>query len=168
MRELSSWFSRGYTEVGIDLAGRPQILSSVKFRIKHGYPGWPIDKTRPLWTPSLNTFVCTFVRAAFSGNRGQTESEADETLGGGCKRSTREKGGPTNYGVFAGRGTKFVAKLVQRAKIILVWMLCRWLVSTRESSKCRDFALIVFESKSWRIEKFVSSRKGFFSRRSYR
>lgn len=41
MRELSLSLliilERVCTEVGIDLAGRPQILSSVKFRIKHGF-----------------------------------------------------------------------------------------------------------------------------------
>ena len=66
MRELSLSLliilERVCTEVGIDLAGRPQILSSVKFRIR-------------LLTRSFTRSV----RAAFSGNRGQTESEADET-----------------------------------------------------------------------------------------
>lgn len=81
MRELSlsPHHSREDMYRGWNRLGRPtadplfrKVSDQTRFR--------PIDETRPLCELRLLTRSFTrSVRAAFSGNRGQTESEADET-----------------------------------------------------------------------------------------
>lgn len=103
---------RIYTEVGIDLAGRPQIRSSVKFRIKRLL--WLADRqnSSPV-NSSLSTFVYTFARARerFSGNRGQTESEAEETREGRVNGVKERKAGKKAERLITGSSPEEVLNL---------------------------------------------------------